>query len=317
MTLLANFLSKRLSIMIILLAIGTYFSPVYWDVAPWVPSLLLGMVIYFSGLSINIDSIQKVKLKKTELLFITLLKWTFTVVLSFILALLFASHHPELAAGLLLAGTVPSATAATVYTFIAGGNAPLVVAASLIDVAISPIMTPIAMMGLSTQEVTISFLSLLQSFLLIVFLPLVFGIISQKLVPRFVSYSRTITKIGSSVALLLVVHIIVGSGKLAISEELLILPFVIAATFIQVTLPMFIAYFVCKKMKMQEEDCRAALFQVSLCNSALAAILAYQFIGELGVMAPILNMVFNLSIGAFIANTFAKKFEKSLLEKAV
>jgi BASS family bile acid:Na+ symporter len=314
---LASFLSKRLPVFILFVAAGTYFSPIYWDVSAWVPSLLLGTVIYFTGLSININSVKEIGSKKKELTIIMLLKWTFTVLLSIVLSQLFFSNHPEIAAGLLLAGTVPSATAATVYTFLAGGNASLVVAASLLDVAISPIVTPLSMMSLSDQRVTISFWSLLQSFLIIVFVPLISGIATQKVAPQFVSHSRIVTKVGSSVALLLVVHTIVGSGKEAISNELFLLPVVAIATFIQVVLPMAAAYFICRKLKMKEEDCRAALFQVSLCNSALAAILAYQFIGDLGVIAPIFNMIFNLSIGAYIANYFSKISIVQPLEKVV
>ncbi|WP_456275260.1 bile acid:sodium symporter family protein [Bacillus sp. AK128] len=314
---LASFLSKRLPVFILLVAVGTYFSPYYWDVSAWVPSMLLGTVIYFTGLSIDIDSLKQIGNKKKELAIILLLKWTFTVLLSIALSLIFFTKHPGIAAGLILAGTVPSATAATVYTFLASGNASLVVAASLLDVAISPIITPLSMMTLSNQEVTISFWVLLQSFLVIVLLPLICGMITQKLAPKLVAHSKDVTKIGSSFALLMVIHTIVGSGKTAISNELSLLPTVVVATIIQVVLPMIVAYFICRKLKMEEADCRAALFQVSLCNTALAAILAYQFIGDLGVIAPILNLIFNLSIGAFMANYFARNIVAKPLKEVI
>ena len=60
------------------------------------------------------------------------------------------------------------------------------------------------------------------------------------------------------------------------------------------------AYFIALKMKVNS-------FHVGLCNTALAAILAFNFIGELGVIAPILNMIFNLSIGAYLANYFSRR----------
>jgi BASS family bile acid:Na+ symporter len=310
MNVLTNFLSKRLPFLIIFVAIGTYFSPIYWSVSPWVPSFLLGTVIFFTGLSMNVSAVKEIRYKKRELLLITLLKWTLTVFLSIGLAHIFFSSKPEIAAGLILAGTVPSATATTVYTFLAGGNTSLVIAASLLDVVISPIVTPLSMMGLSSNQVTISFFSLLRSFLLIVVLPLGSGILIQKAAPQLANHSKMITKIGSSVALLLIVHTIVGNGREAISLEIGILPLITVATFIQVVLPMVLAYFICKKLNMNEEDARSAFFQVGLCNTALAAILAYQFIGDVGVIAPIFNMVFNLSMGALFSNHFAKNNDK-------
>lgn len=303
---LIKFISEKLPILIVLVAVGTYFSPFYWQVSTKVPSLLLGMVIFFAGLSMNVAAFKDIRRKKRELVLITVLKWTLTVSVSVALAHLFFSAKPEIAAGLILAGTVPSATAATVYTFLAGGNASLVVAASLLDVAISPLVTPLAMLGLGGEQVSISFLDLLTSFLVIVVVPMAAGLVLQRVLPKLKTYSTSVTKLGSSLALLLIVHTLVGSGKDAIASELGTIPILVVATFIQVALPMTAAYYIAKGLKMNEQDARAALFQVGLCNTALAAILAFQFIGELGTVAPIFNMIFNLSLGALIANRFSK-----------
>ncbi|AIY04582.1 bile acid:sodium symporter [Planococcus sp. PAMC 21323] len=303
---LIAFISRKLPFLILLVSVATYFSPVHWQVSSWVPSLLLGAVIFFAGLSMNIEAFKEIRKKKKELLVITGLKWTLTVSVSIALAHLFFSSKPEIAAGLILAGTVPSATAATVYTFLAGGNASLVVVASLLDVAISPIVTPLAMVGVSSEQISLSFFDLLISFMLIVVLPMGLGLFLQKVIPSLKSYTGSVTKLGTSIALLVIVHTIIGSGKEAIASELATIPLIAMATFIQVTLPMAAAYFIARGLKMEEQDARAALFQVGLCNTALAAILAYKFIGELGVIAPIFNMVFNLSIGAMIANRFSK-----------
>lgn len=303
---LISFISSKLPFLILFVSVATYFSPIHWQVSSWVPSFLLGAVIFFAGLSMNMEAFKEIKQKTKELLIITGLKWTLTVSVSILLAHLFFASKPQIAAGLILAGTVPSATAATVYTFLAGGNASLVVVASLLDIAISPIVTPIAMLGLPGDQVQISFSELLFSFLLIVVLPIALGLSVQKFTPKFKSYTMPATKLGTSLALLVIVHTIIGNGKEAISSELTTVPLVAVATFIQVTLPMATTYYLTRALKMTEQDARAALFQVGLCNTALAAILAYKFIGELGVIAPIFNMIFNLSIGAMIANRFSK-----------
>lgn len=308
---ISNFLSARLPLFIVLMAAGTYFSPIHLKIATWFPSFLLGVIIFFAGLSMNIDSLKNIRRKTRELLLATLLKWTLTVSISIGLAYLFFSAKPGIAAGLILAGTVPNATAATVYTFLAGGNTSLVIAASLVDIVISPIVAPAAMLGLLSEQISISFFSLLQSFILIVILPLGTGLVIQRSFPPFATYSKTVTRLGSSLALLLIVHTLVGSGKAVISSELGILPLLAFATLIQVILPMTAAYFIAKKLHVHEEDARSMLFHAGLCNTALAAILAFGFIGEIGAIAPILNMIFNLSIGAFVSNWFAKNVEYS------
>ncbi|TWI52658.1 bile acid:sodium symporter family protein [Halalkalibacter nanhaiisediminis] len=303
---LNEFISKRLSIFIICAAVFTYLSPIYLKVESWLPSLLLGVVIFFTGLSMNVEAIKDIRIKQKELVLATLLKWTLTVLISLGLAFALFSEHTELAAGLILSGTVPSATAATLYTFLAGGNTSLVIAASLLDIAISPVVTPLAMLGFS-NEISISFLKLLQSFFMIVILPISLGVLVQKTIPKVVTHSLSITKFGSSMALLLIIHTIVGSGKEAITSQIAMLPIVFIATFIQVVLPMALAYVIARRLKIGEKDARGILFHAGLCNTALAAILAFEFIGELAVIPPIINMVINLSVGSFLANYFSGK----------
>ncbi len=274
------------------------------------------MVIFFTGLSMNVEAIKEMKNKKRALLLATLLKWTLTVFISIGLAYLFFKSHPELAAGVILSGTVPSATAATLYTFLAGGTTSLVIAASLLDVLISPFATPLAMSGLSTGQVTISFFDLLRSFLLIVVVPLSLGLTLQRSAKRLATHATALTKFGSSLSLLLIIHTLVGNGKEAIASNLPQFPLIVLATFIQVVAPMILAYFIAKALAMKEEDARATLFHVGLCNTALAAILAFEFIGEIGAIPPIINMIINLSLGAAMSNQFANANEKRKLAQS-
>jgi len=304
---ISNFLSKNLPLLIILVGAGTYVSPIYWKTASWVPSLLLGVVIFFTGLSMNIDEIKGIRSKRKELVLAALLKWTITVFVSIGLAFVFFQSNHEIAAGIILSGTVPSATAATLYTFLAGGNTSLVIASSLIDVGISPIVTPLSMLGLSGSSITISFLDLLKSFLLIVVIPMSTGLAVKQFFPKMAAHSKDMTRFGSSLSLLLIIHTIVGNGTEAISQHISFIPLIILATFIQVVLPMFAAYVIAKKCSVAKEDARAILFQVGLCNTALAAILAFQFISELAAIAPIINMIINLSVGSYISNQFSAK----------
>jgi bile acid:Na+ symporter, BASS family len=292
-----------------MVSILTYYSPFYLQVPSWVPRLFLGMVIFLTGLTMNVNSLRSLRYKKKELMIVTALKWSVTVIISILLAYLFYSEQPEIAAGTILSGTVPSATAATLYTFVAGGNASLVIAASLLDVAISPIITPVAMLGLAEHQVTISFWNLLQSFLLIVIGPLFIGLMTQRIFPQVTQTSPIIIRSGSSLSLLLVIHTLVGDGKDYFRGEWLLLGQMILVSSIQILIPMIIAYYLSKFFSLSDEDTKAAMFQVSLCNTALAAILAFDMIGGAGAIPPIINLIINLSLGALISNAMAKQFK--------
>ncbi|MGM9923580.1 MAG: bile acid:sodium symporter family protein [Bacillus sp. (in: firmicutes)] len=306
-----EFISKQLGILILLVSVITYFSPWHLEAPSWVPRLFLGLVIFFTGLSMNTDALKEIRNKKKELIITVLLKWTVTVFVSIALAHIFFSSHAELAAGLILTGAVPSATAATLYTFIAGGNVSLVIASSLLDVALSPIIAPLAMVGLETKAFSISFFSLLQSFMIIVIIPILAGIALQRIFPQLPHRSVHVTKLLSPLSLLMVIHLLVGSGKTFITKEISLLPLITLSVLLQTIIPMIINYWIARVAFADECDARAALFQTALCNSALAGILATEFFGGSAAIPPILNLIVSLSIGAQISNYIHHKHIKS------
>ncbi|MFS0780701.1 bile acid:sodium symporter family protein [Bacillus sp. 1P06AnD] len=307
MRLLADFFSKYLSLLIPIVAVATYFSAFVWKVPTWVPSLFLGFVIFFTGLSMNTAALKETRYKKKELFITVLLKWTMSVLVGIILALLFFQSVPEIAAGVILTGAVPSATAATLYTFMAGGNISLVIASSLLDVGLSPLIAPLAMNTIDAGTISISFLSLLRSFAVIVIIPLAAGITLQRLFPQLPHRTVYLTKFLSPLSLLVVIHTLTASVKSFFAEEMHLFPLLILACILQTVIPMASSYYIAKKAFSSKNDAIAAMFQVSLSNSALAGILAFQFFGGLGAVAPILNLIINLSIGAQVSNYLASK----------
>ena len=303
---LAQFFSTNLGILILLMAIYTYFSPYYLEVPSWVPSFFLGIVIFFTGLTMKTTAFKEIHHKKKEFIFIILLKWILALTVSIILAHLFFSTNPELAAGLILTSAVPSATAATLYTFTAGGNTSLVIVSSLLDIAISPIVAPLAMLGLETNSIYLSFFDLLQSFSIIVIIPLILGILLQHLFPKLPVQSEHLAKFSSPVSLLIVIHTLTASGKPFIQKEIQLLPVIILVVFLQTVIPLFLSYKITKMSFKHKQDAIAAMFQVSLCNSALAGILALEFLGGLSAIIPVINLIISLAIGAQVANFFSK-----------
>lgn len=313
---LATFFSKNLSYLILLVALLTYYSPIYWKAPTWIPALFLGFVIFFTGLSMNTSALKEIRIKKKELAITVLLKWTITVLVSVALAHLFFSSQPEIAAGVILTGAVPSATAATLYTFIAGGNISLVLASSLLDIAISPIVAPLSLIGVGTGAISISFFSLLKSFMIIVIIPITAGIALQRIFPALPHHSVHLTKLASPLSLLVVIHTLMGSGKHYMSQQLDLLPIIIIVAILQTVIPMLVNYSIARFLFEHISDARAALFQTSVNNAALAGILAFEFFGGLGAIAPILSLIINLSIGAQVSNFFAGKALKNTVQRA-
>lgn len=80
------------------------------------------------------------------------------------------------------------------------------------------------------------------------------------------------------------------------------------AVFFQVSIPIFVDYFISKSLKVPEENARAILFHTRICNTAFAATLELEHVSSLAAVPAVANMVVNLTLGAVMANIFARKY---------
>ena len=259
------------------------------------------------GLTIPPSSFRYVVQQPKLVFFGVVFKWTVTVAISVGLGFYFLSDSLDLLTGFILSGSVPSATAASLYTFIANGTVLLSVTMSVVDTFISPIITPLLLEVTVGHLIPIEFIPLITRMLLIVALPIIVGLFVQIKLSKFVEVIQPSIRFLSSTTLILIVLSVVSGSQVLLKENLGSLPLLIIITIIQILTPMFLAYGLVKRLKFQEQDARAILYEAGLCNTALAAILAIDHISFLAAVPAVINTVLNLSLGALIAMILAKR----------
>ena len=84
---------------------------------------------------------------------------------------------PEIAAGIILIGCVPSGLASNVMSFLAKANLALAVTIGAISTLLSPLVTPLLMKWLGGQYIEVSFWSMMLDILNMIILPIVAGFI--------------------------------------------------------------------------------------------------------------------------------------------
>src|SRR5664280_1294949 len=84
---------------------------------------------------------------------------------------------PEISAGIILIGCVPSGLASNVMSFLAKANLALAVTVGAISTLLSPIMTPLLMKWLGGQYIEVKFWSMMLDILNMIILPIVAGFI--------------------------------------------------------------------------------------------------------------------------------------------
>ncbi|MGB8490661.1 MAG: bile acid:sodium symporter family protein [Bacteroidales bacterium] len=109
---------------------------------------------------------------------------------------------PEIAAGIILIGCVPSGLASNVMSFLARANLALAVTVGAISTLLSPLLTPLLMKWLGGQFIEVNFWSMMLDILNMIILPIVAGFI-------FNLFAKKGTELRSKIIQLLVYVVIV------------------------------------------------------------------------------------------------------------
>ena len=116
----------RLSFIIsitIFLFLSALFTEFFLNLKALIP-FLLGMIIFFMGLTVNIDQFKNV-LKKPQWIFITvLLQYSVMPILAYLIARVLNLSN-EMSLGFIILGSCPGGTASNVITYLCNGNVPL------------------------------------------------------------------------------------------------------------------------------------------------------------------------------------------------
>ena len=102
------------------------------------------------------------------------LQFTIMPLVGFAIARLF-NFPPEIAAGIILIGCVPSGLASNVMSFLARANLALAITISAVTTLMSPFITPVLMKLLGGQFIEVNFWSMMLDILNMIILPIVAG----------------------------------------------------------------------------------------------------------------------------------------------
>ncbi|WP_258000275.1 bile acid:sodium symporter family protein [Bacillus sp. Marseille-P3661] len=304
-------ISKYLPLWILLMSIVAFIAPHLFRGIQGFTAPALSIIFLLMGMALSTESLVYVLKHPKDALIGVLIKWTITVGISIFIAYVFFSNVPEVATGIIMAGTVSSGTSANLYAFIAGGEVALSITMATLDTIIAPVLTPTLVQTFAGQFIEVAFLPLFLNIIYVVLLPIFAGLFIQWKWKEKVDVVRPYTSFVSTIALLVVVLSVVSSAQQSLANNLELLPILFFAVFFQVSVPMVAGYGLAKLIRLREENCRAILFHTGICNTALSATLAMQHVSSVAAVPSVVNMIINLTLGALVANLFAYKFRIS------
>lgn len=201
---------------------------------------------------------------------------------------------PEIAAGVILIGCVPSGLASNVMSYIANANVALSITLTAVATIVAPIMTPFLMKLLAGEFVQVEFLKMMMDIIKIVILPIGAGLLYNRFLGgKFPWLDRSMPML-SMVGIALIITVITAAGR---DSLLAVGPLLVLSCLIHNGAGFVVGYYSCKALKMDEKTCRTIALEVGLQNGGLASGLALQMgrVATVGLAPAIFGPLMNIT----------------------
>ena len=132
------------------------------------------------------------------------------------------NFQPEIAAGIILIGCVPSGLASNVMSFLAKANLALAVTVGAVSTLLSPFVTPLLMKWLGGQYIEVNFWSMMLDILNMIILPIVAGFIFNLFAKGRERLSSKIIQLVSYTGIILLTNLVYMESKDAGFSDFLI-----------------------------------------------------------------------------------------------
>lgn len=204
---------------------------------------------------------------------------------------------PEIAAGVVLVGCMPSGLASNVIAFISRSNIALSVTITAVSTLLAPLMTPLLMKLLGGQFVPISFTDMFIDVMKVVIIPIIIGVLVNHFFSKKALWIDKIMPKVSMIGIIFIITIITAAGR----ENLLTVGFLLMfAMFLHMTMGLTLGYFGSRLFGLSKWDSRTVAIEVGMQNGGLASGIATLMgkIATIGlapaVNGPIMNTTFSL-----------------------
>lgn len=141
---------------------------------------LVQLIMFGMGTKLSAQDFLRVLIMPRPVLIGVVLHFGVMPLTGYMIARLFG-FPAEIAAGVVLIGSVSSGVASNVIVYLSGGNVALAVTVTACSTLVSPLMTPFLMKTLAGRLVPIDFLAMLIEILSMVIVPVIAGLVANRI----------------------------------------------------------------------------------------------------------------------------------------
>jgi bile acid:Na+ symporter, BASS family len=230
--------------------------------------------------------------------------FTFMPLVGFTLAKLF-NFPPEIAAGVVLIGSMPCGLASNVMSYLANANLALSITLTTIATLLAPFLTPLWMKVLGGQFIEIDALTMMWDIVKMVVLPIGAGLLFNRLLGGKLSWLDKAMPYVSMFGIAAIIVVITAAGR---DNLLTIGPALILCAFLHNTTGYLFGYWIGRLFRLPERDARTIAIEVGMQNGGLASGLAKEMgkAATLGLAPAVFGPLMNIT-GSILASYWHRK----------
>ena len=264
---------------------------------------LIQLIMFGMGTKMGLKDFAGV-VKMPKAVFIGLTgHYTFMPLMGFALAWIF-NFPPEIAAGVVLIGSMPCGLASNVMSYLAKANLALAITLTAVSTLLAPFLSPLWMKVLGGQFIEVNALAMMWDICKMVIVPIGAGLLFN----HFFKGSEWLGKampLVSMFGIALIIVIITASGR----DNLLAMgPALILCSFIHNTSGYAFGYWIGRLCNLSERDSRTIAIEVGMQNGGLASGLAKEMgkAATLGLAPAVFGPLMNIT-GSILASYWHRK----------
>ncbi|OEO24098.1 sodium transporter [Pseudomonas sp. J237] len=299
---LSRFVANTFAVWVLLFAVLAFLLPAHFLPLTAYIVPLLGLIMFGMGLTLKVEDFKEVALHPVRVAAGVLAQFIIMPLLAWVLCKVL-NLPAEIAVGVILVGCCPGGTASNVMTWFARGDVALSVSITAVTTLLAPLVTPALIWLLASEWLPVSFAAMFISILKMVLLPIVLGIVVQRLLGERVKLAVDVLPLVSVVSIVLIVAAVVAASQAKIAESGLL---IMAVVILHNGIGLGLGYFAGRLMGMPLAQRKTLSIEVGMQNSGLGAALASAHFSPLAAVPSALFSVWHNLSGPLLASIYRR-----------
>ncbi|MFZ6050116.1 bile acid:sodium symporter family protein [Pseudomonas sp. CR3202] len=303
---LSRFAGNTFAFWVLLFAVIAYYQPGLFLPLKEAIVPLLGVVMFGMGLTLKRHDFAEVARRPWRVALGAVAHFVIMPGVAWLLCELL-SLPPEIAVGVILVGCCPSGTASNVMVWLARGDLALAVAIAAVTTLLAPLLTPALIWLLASAWLPVSFTGLLWSILQVVVVPIILGLVAQRLLGRRQQQAVEVLPLVSVSCIVVIIGAVVAASQARIAESGLL---ILAVVILHNGFGFLLGYFTGRLFGLPLAQRKALAMEVGMQNSGLGAALASAHFSPLAAVPSALFSVWHNISGSLLSTWFRRVKEE-------